>query len=308
MDLRQIRYFMAVADATSFSKAAARTNVSQPALSKAIRELEALLQVKLLNRSGRGVTLTEPGETLYAHGTAITAQLTSARQELSALRNAPSGLVTVGALRAATTSLLPKVTVKFARTHPDVRVRIVEFHTPELMMGLSLGEFDFVVGLTEPTLREKGFLFEFLFNDRLAIIGRKKHPLWRRKSITPRVLKNYDWILPRTGHFHRRRFDDMFLAAGLEPLTSSIESGELQYVRSVIAETDYLALVPLHSLSFEHEFLNVFPLESDFMMRPIGLVYPPNRPTSPAALALMDEIRAFCSDREFGSTVRQVVG
>jgi LysR family transcriptional regulator of gallate degradation len=292
--LRQIRYLMVVADSGSFSRAAQRFNVSQPALSKAIRELESNLQMELLHRSPQGITLTEAGKALYAHGITIAAELTSARQELNALRNAPNGLVTIGALRAAAISVLPKVTIAFAKTHPDVRLRIVEFHSPELMAGLDRGQFDFAIGLAQPNLKERGIQFEFLFHDRLSIIGRKDHPIWRRKVITPEVMRLYPWILPRPGHFHRKRFDDMFLAAGLEPLSASIECGELEYVRATLAESDYLALVPKHSLSFEYQFLTVHPVESEFMQRSIGFLFPENRSLSPAATAVMEEIRLFC--------------
>jgi DNA-binding transcriptional LysR family regulator len=297
IDLRQIRYLMAVADSGSFSRAAEKCNISQPALSKAIRDLETTLQVELLHRRSQGITLTDAGKALYGHGITIAAELTSARQELAALRNSPNGLVTMGTLRAAAVSVLPKVTIRFSRKHPDVRLRIVEFHSPELMMGLDRGQFDFAIGVAQPNLKSRGFQFEFLFNDRLAIIGRKGHPIWRRKTITPAVMKLYPWILPRPGHLHRTRFDDMFLASGLEPLSSAIECGELEYVRAALADTDYLAVVPLHSLSFERDFLSVFPLESEFMVRSIGFIFPQNRALSPAATAVMDEIRAFCRQK-----------
>src|SRR5262249_36483206 len=150
--LRQIRYLIAVADAGSFSRAAERFAVSQPALSKAIRALEATLQTPLLHRGAQGITLTEAGKALYGRAIKIAAELSSVRQEINALRNAPSGLVTIGTLRAAAVSVLPQVTLRFARKHRDIRLRIIEFHSPELMAGLERGQFDFAIGLAQPNL------------------------------------------------------------------------------------------------------------------------------------------------------------
>jgi len=294
LGLRQIRYFLLLAETGNFSRAAAKANVSQPGLSKAIRELEAALGTGLFTRGKGGVTLTEAGKTLYTHGLTIAAELTSARQEVHALRNAPHGLVSIGALRAAVVSLLPAVTLRFSARHSDIRLRIVEFHSPELMVGLERGQFDFTIGLAQPNLKERGYRFELLFHDRLAMVGRTQYPIWRAKRITLKTMRVYPWILPRPGHFHRKRFDDMFISAGLEPLSAAIECGELEYVRATLAISDYLALVPQHSLTFERDFLSVCPVDSEFMIRAIGFIYSEARPLTAAARAVMDEIRNFC--------------
>jgi LysR family transcriptional regulator of gallate degradation len=145
----------------------------------------------------------------------------------------------------------------------------------------------------------RGLRYELLFYERLVIVARSGHPLALERAITPPVLKKYPWILPKSGTPYRHRFDEMFLAAGLSPPTSNIECGDLVYLRSLLVKSDFLALVSEQSINLERELgvLASFRMDSQFMLRPVGLVFDPRQPMMPAAQAVIEQVRAVCRER-----------
>jgi DNA-binding transcriptional LysR family regulator len=298
MDVRQLRYLIAVAEGGSFLHAAEQLHISQPALTKAIKALEQSVQVRLFDRSSRGVSLTVFGERLYSYGKSFVDELERVTRELREERNTPSGSVTIGCPRTVAHLVLPDVTLKFVRSHPAVRMRIMVGYNSDLIAGAARGDFDFVVGLVQGGLGEQGLRYELLFYERLVIAGRTGHPLSLEQKITPAVLKKYPWILPRSGTY-RQRFDEMFLAAGLPPPTSNIECGDLTYLRSLLVQSDFLALLSEQSISLECELkvLASFPMDSQFMLRPIGLIFHAHRPLTQAARALAEQVRTICRER-----------
>lgn len=294
MEFRQIRYFVTIAEAGSFLGASAELHISQPALSKAVRTLEETLQVRLFERGARRVTLTPYGERLYDYGKAILAELAHATGEIQAMRSLPGGTITIGSLRTVANMILPQVTLNFVRRFPDVRLRIVENYNADLIQGLERGEFDFIIGIVEGHLSERGFRYEPLFHDQLSVIARSGHPLNSRKRLGVPALTRFPWILPPTETLIRRRIEEMFYSAGVAPPWPMVESGSLQYIRALIAESDCLAMIPQNSVRFDCELglLSVLPLSSEFMRRPIGLIMHPHHVLPSLAKPLLEEIRS----------------
>lgn len=297
MEFRQIRYFVAVAEAGSFLGAASELHISQPALSKAVRALEDSLQVRLLERGARRVTLTTYGRRFYDYGKAVLAELAHASAELQTMRSLPGGSITIGSLRTVANMILPRVTTAFIRRFPEVRLRIVENYNADLIQGLERGEFDFIIGIVEGHLSERGYRYEPLFHDRLSVIARKGHTLARRKKVDAASLARFPWILPPTETLIRRRIEEMFYSAGVAPPLPMVESGSLQYIRAMVAESDCLAMIPQHSVRFDCELdlLTILPISSEFMRRPIGLIMHPHHVLPSLALPLIEEIRAAIS-------------
>jgi DNA-binding transcriptional LysR family regulator len=275
-------------------------------LSRAVQTLETEFEVKLFTRGPRGVTLTESGRVLYNYGKGIAAEVSRATHEMRALRDMPAGLLTVGCLRTVASTIMPEVTARFLPLHPSVRLRIVEHHNVDLVIGLQRGDLDIVIGMADGALAEAGFHYEPLFQDRLTIVARSAHPLVGRRAVTPEALKDYPWVLPRSGTSFRRRLEDMFYAAGLAPPAASIECGSLHFIRAMLIRSDYLAMIPEYSIELEKELgvLSVVPIASEFMARAVGLVLRPNHELGPAGLALVEEIRRAC--REYDEARRQI--
>ena len=145
MELRHLRYFVAVADARGVSRAAVRLNISQPALSRQIRDLEVALGVALFDRAGGRLVLTGEGEDLLARGRQLLADAAALGQRAAALRGGDQGIIRLGVAPLTLEALLPPFLVRHQRRHPGVEVRLVEDSPGRLWAGVERGELTFAV-------------------------------------------------------------------------------------------------------------------------------------------------------------------
>ena len=145
MDLRQLEYFVRVAELGSFTRAAAELDIAQPALSRQVRLLEVELRQTLLVRNGRGAVPTEAGKTLLEHGRGILHQVQRAREDLGRLRGGLSGRVAVGLPNSVARVMAVQLTRAFREAMPDARLSISEGLSGGLQEGLASGRLDIVV-------------------------------------------------------------------------------------------------------------------------------------------------------------------
>ncbi|MGV7216640.1 LysR family transcriptional regulator [Bradyrhizobium sp. UFLA05-112] len=144
MDLRQLEYFLRVAQRKNISLAAAELNIAQPTLTKSIKLLEEQLGVKLFERLPRGVVLTSFGTTLLRHAEAVHVQMKDAGHEIAAQRSGAVGTVAIGAGPTWLRRYLPAALARTISSHPSIRVRVEAGFDESLFRALRQGEFDFV--------------------------------------------------------------------------------------------------------------------------------------------------------------------
>ncbi|HZI98173.1 MAG TPA: LysR substrate-binding domain-containing protein [Actinomycetales bacterium] len=150
LDAGALRTMRAVSDAGTISGAARTLGTSQPALSQQLRRLERRLGTALVERSGRGVRLTEAGEVLARHGGAVTAALDAATEEVAALTGLRSGRVRLVAFPSSSATLVPRALALLRQRHPGVRVTFAEAEPPESVAELRAGRYDLAVAFTYP--------------------------------------------------------------------------------------------------------------------------------------------------------------
>ena len=201
MDLRQLRYFLAVARAGSFSRAAEAAGISQPALSEQIRKLESSLGAPLFERLARGVRLTPAGQRLLVHAQKILREVTDARQSLEALRTRVAGRLTVGAIPTVLPYLLAPRVEDFRRTHPEVELRLVEDVTARLLEGLLAGDLDLAV--VSLPVRALDLICAEILREPILVALPPGHPLSRDREVDPRALRGERWLILRDGHCFR---------------------------------------------------------------------------------------------------------
>jgi len=185
-DLRQLRYFVAVAEELSFTRAAQRLHISQPPLSQQIQALEQDLGTRLFDRDKRNVALTEPGRILLAQARQILAQAADARREVS---QAAAGFS--GALRVAYTvsvsfhPALPQALLRFGRHAPQVRVQLLEMYTGPQFAALLAGRLDvgFVRDEPDPDVDARNLRLDVIDREPLLLALPSDHPLARRSSL-----------------------------------------------------------------------------------------------------------------------------
>ena len=156
MELHQLRYFVAVADEGSFSRAAAKVRVAQPSLSQQIRKLEAEIGQPLFDRLPRSVVLTEAGRCLLEYARQILASIGDARRSVDELKGKIAGDVAVGAIPTIAPYVLPELVVTFQKHYPNVTLHIVEDVTEGIARRIEAGELDVALASTcqkSPTIR-----------------------------------------------------------------------------------------------------------------------------------------------------------
>ena len=217
MDLRQLEYFVHVADAGSFSRAAQLLSVAQPALSRQIRSLEVELRQTLFLRNGRGVTLTPPGGRLLAHARGILQQVQSARADLDESRTAPVGRVAVGLPPTVGRLLSGPLVAEFRSRFPRADISIVEGLTVHILEWLAHGRVDVGVVYNPPSSPNVELVP--LAEQPLCLIGpaASRRAAGSGATVTLKSLPEFPLIIPSRPHTVRMLVDSRLAALGLKP-------------------------------------------------------------------------------------------
>ena len=214
MNLKQLEYFVSVAELGSFSKAALVLDIAQPALSRQVRALEIELRETLLLRNGRGVSLTEPGRRLYEHSLVILRQVAQACEDLSASRDEPVGRITVGLPPSMGRQLTLALVDGFRRSMPRARLTIVEGLSAHISEWLGSGRVD--VGLLYNPDAQANLEIRPLLHERLCLV--QQQPVQHRVPLGPVSLRDVvelPLVLPERQHVIRRLLDNQATLAGL---------------------------------------------------------------------------------------------
>ena len=241
MELHQLRYFCAVAETGSFSRAAEHSHVSQPSLSQQILKLEAELGVRLFDRLGRSVRLTEVGKTFLPRAHAVLRELEAARGDVVESKDSISGQVTVGVIPTVAPYFLPPVLAAFAKHFPKSTVIVVEEITPVLLERLRAGSIDVAI-LALPV---RGHEFEALplITEPLFAALPKNHRLSRNKTVGLRELRKEPFLLLRDGHCFRENAVAACDRARVSPQVV-FESGQFSSLLGLVGAGVGVSLVP----------------------------------------------------------------
>ena len=241
MELHQLRYFSAVADTGSFSRAAEKCHVSQPSLSQQIQKLESELGGRLFDRLGRSVRLTDLGEAFLPRARSVLHELSSAKDELSERLQSEAGPVVIGAIPTVAPYWLAQRLASFSRKFPKVQLTIHEEITPILLERLRSGSVDLAV-LALP-IRGHEFGSQPLFTERLFAALPKAHKLARRPAVHLADLRRDPFLFLRDGHCFRDTAVAACDRARLDPRVV-FESGHLSSLLAMVGAGMGVSLVP----------------------------------------------------------------
>ena len=293
LKLRQLRLLVAVGQHGNILHAARELGISQPAATKMIQDLEIDFEVKLFDRTNRGVVPTIFGESLIRHGKLIFAQVSNAAQELDDLNEGNSGRVVVGTLLAASPTLLPIAIERLLKERPKVAVKIVEGTNEVLMPALLSGEIDMVVGRLPSHRHRANITQEKFFDERvLAVVG-MQHPLAGAGPVTFEQLKPFGWILTPAETTLRRQTDQFFVRQGQYVPSVTIESVSYLANRSLLRAHNLVGLMPSHvaSLDIEAGLLAQLAWAVPFGAGPVGVSHRGEQSLSPAGAAFLQALR-----------------
>ena len=203
--IRHLRYFLAVAEAGSFSRAADRLGISQPSVSQQMRDLETGLRVALFQRRGKKILLTPRGLIFQEHARAILRQVENFLQELSREPGQLRGTLHVGVVPVLNVPLMPHLTGIFAANNPGINLIVEEISSTEIETALEEGRMD--VGLGFLTRHSPNLRYERLCTDEFALIVSAKHPWFNRRVIALSEL-HQERLLQLPDSFVMRRMSD----------------------------------------------------------------------------------------------------
>lgn len=240
MELRHLRYFVAVAEEENVTRAAERLRVSQPPLSRQIRDLEEELGVELFERTARSVRLTSAGRTFLEEARAVLRRAEEAVAKVRSARNRPSGVIAVGFAPSLTADLLPTVLRRFRKAHPSVRVSLHDMSSEEMLRALRSGTIALALMADQGRCLPKGFSSRAVRTQDFYVALPADHPLAVKKSLRMSDLLDLPLLgYSRSGYPEYFR-SVAFLFGGKNPgkATPSPFSEEYESVSSLLAAVE----------------------------------------------------------------------
>ncbi len=289
---RHLQLLVALDSFRHIGRAAASLNLSQPAVSLSLGELEKGLGMALFERHARGVTPNAYGECLVRHARQLLAGLEQAREELHALQTGAAGKIHVGALPAVATALLPKALAAYKGAYPTSQVMVSEGSMDNLLPQLRSGAVDLLVGRLM-TREADDVAEEALYDGLNVVVVRRGHPLARRKGLGWRDLQDYPWVIPPSGSLAREPLEVALRRHGMPLPLDAVETLSISVIAGYLQHTQGIGL--LSRLVARHLVqggaLTILPLDLPDPRRPIGVTWLRRRPLPPAAVRLVACLR-----------------
>jgi DNA-binding transcriptional LysR family regulator len=296
--LRHVELIAELYDCRSILKASRRLNLTQPTVTKALRDLETTLNVRLFERSNRGLEPTPYGEIFARHAKIVLAQLRHAAEELESVRVGYSGKVTVGTLLAASASILPDAIALLKKERPQVAISVVVGTYDILVPSLLVGDLDMVLGRLPEQGRSRALVYEEFYAEPICLVTRCGHPLTRRRRLGLRELTNAAWLLPLPETTLRRQVERAFVEANAPLPKNIIESVSILTNRVLLRKSDCIGVMPYHVAldDVEHGLLAILPVKLKSIESPVGAILRAPGSLAPAAAALLECLRVAAKD------------
>ena len=290
---RRLAVFASLAEKRNMPAVAQEFGITQPAISAALKDLEAGLGVTLLERSARGLVPTAAGKIVAFYFKRVLAELRHIIPDIAASDGTLQGSIHVGALPLGRTQIMPTAIASLLARHPQLHVATVESPYEALASAMRSGEIDFIFGALRTGSEVKDLAQEALFEDRLSVIARAGHPFTRLRRIDFDTLRKATWVLSRRGAPSRELLEKAFSAARETPPVPAVETGDLALLRGLLLESDMLTAISAHQLHYEIRdgSLAILPFALDGTRRDIGISQRQGAMASPGAAALMSELR-----------------
>ncbi len=295
MEIHQLRYFVAVADEGSFSRAAAQEHVAQPSLSQQIQKLEAEVGERLFDRLPRSVVLTDAGQCLLTFARKILVEIANARHSVDELNREVIGQLAVGAIPTIAPYVLPELIGKFHEHYPKVRLEVFEDTTENLVRRLDDGELDIALASTcgeSPTLE-----LHSLGREPLSVLLSNKHRLAKKKQIKWSDLKSETFLLLHEMHCLSNQVHQFLASHHLQP-ELALQGAQLITIARMAAARLGVSLVP--QMMVEDELVPgcvSVPFRPPAPERELNLLRNPLRLRSKAVAAFQQEAVALFHQR-----------
>ncbi|MBQ0753823.1 MAG: LysR family transcriptional regulator [Gammaproteobacteria bacterium] len=290
MDSNSLSAFLAVADSGSFTAAAERLFLTQPAISKRIAQLEDQLGARLFDRIGRQVHLTEAGHALLPRARQVIRDLDDMSRAISGLSGEVSGTLRIGTSHHIGLHRLPPVLRQFSREFPKVQLDIHFIDSEEAWEGVLHGDLELGV-VTLPPIADDRVYSEAIWNDPLVFMAAPEHPLATEQHVSLEMLTQYAALLPSPVTFTRRIVEALFREQSLT-LNISMSTNYLETIHMMVSIGLGWSLLPATMLD---EQVVKLATDESVMHRQLGFVTHPGRSLSNAAQRFLEILRLHSS-------------
>ena len=290
--LRHLHTFVAVAQQGTLGRAAETLNLSQPALSKTLNELEQLTGTRLFERGRLGAQLTLVGEQFLTHAVKVLDALNTAGQALNRKEGMNSDVVRIGALPTAALGILPTVIGQFHKQQKDITLQVATMNNTMLLAGLKSGDVDIGIGrMSDPELMS-GLNYELLFLESLKLVVRPGHPLLQETVTLSRVME-WPVVVSPKGTIPRQNAETLLQSQGCKIPPGCIETLSASLSRQLTVDYDYVWFVPSGAVKddLRQGTLTALPVTSPGAGEPIGILTRVDTPLSSGAQTLLSAIR-----------------
>lgn len=290
--LRHLHTFVAVAQQGTLGRAAETLNLSQPALSKTLNELEQLTGTRLFDRGRLGAQLTLVGEQFLTHAVKVLDALNTAGQSLTRRNDVPGDVVRIGALPTAALGILPAVIGQFHKQQRNITLQVATMNNTMLLAGLKSGELDLGIGrMSDPELMS-GLNYELLFLESLKLVVRPRHPILNDTVTLSRVME-WPVVVSPKGTVPRQTAETLLQTQGCKLPSGCIETLSASLSRQLTVDFDYVWFVPSGAVKedLRQGTLVALPVTTSSPGEPIGVLTRVEAPLSTATQTLLSAIR-----------------
>ncbi|VGP77859.1 HTH-type transcriptional regulator GbpR [Klebsiella quasipneumoniae subsp. similipneumoniae] len=290
--LRHLHTFVAVAQQGTLGRAAETLNLSQPALSKTLNELEQLTGTRLFERGRLGAQLTLVGEQFLTHAVKVLDALNSAGQALNRKEGLNNDIVRIGALPTAALGILPTVIGQFHKQQKDITPQVATMNNTMTPAGLKSGEIDIGIGrMSDPELMS-GLHYELLFLESLKLVVRPGHPLLQETVTLSRVME-WPVVVSPKGTVPRQNAEALLQSQGCKMPAGCIETLSASLSRQLTVDFDYVWFVPSGAVKddLRRGVLTALPIATQGAGEPIGILTRVDATLTPGTQTLLSAIR-----------------
>lgn len=296
---RHLKCFLEIARTRKVGLAAAALNITQPAASKTLRELETMLDARLFVRGGKGgLNLTPAGTLFLRYAGASVAALKEGLDGLAQARHRLTPMLAIGALPTVSAHVMPTVITEF-RKHNTARIRLITGPNVLMLEQLRIGELDLVVGrLPRPELME-GLSFTHLYSEQLVFVVRPDHPLAGRSAFDVSKLESLSLLMPTDDGVMRPVVDRFLIANGVGAMPNAIEARSVDFCRQYVLESDAIWIISRGVVEYDltNGTLAALDIDTSDTRGAVGLTIKADRNPSPTLRLMMDTVASVAKAR-----------
>ncbi|CAN7766479.1 LysR family transcriptional regulator [Caballeronia sp. LjRoot34] len=288
---RQLMLLAAMEEEGNVRRAADVLGMTQPAASRLLKELEDVLEVRLFDRTPYGMHATLYGEVMIRHARMVLSNLSQAHDEISALRAGLVGQVQIGAIAAATATMVPLAIARVKALYPQLQIWL-QVETSDVMLPLvAEGHLDIMIGrvLERQGQFKDTVRYEPIAEEPLCVVVRPGHPLEQATGLTMHDIVNAGWVLHPPGSVLRHRFDMVFSQIGLSSPQNVVNTNNILAISGILLQSDMLTVMPEEVARQYEEFgtLKRLAIKLPCRMDAFGIITRQTQLLSPAATVVL---------------------